>query len=47
MGELMSIQDGTKDKNHMCDSEKKVVVKVAQISSCGGESTVYFRNDNV
>lgn len=42
----MSIQDGTKDKNHMCDSEK-IVVKVAQISSCGGESTVYFRNDNV
>lgn len=27
--------------------KKKIVLKVAQISSCGGESTVYFRNDNV
>lgn len=30
-----------------CVILKKIVVKVAQISSCGGESTVYFRNDNV
>ena len=27
MGELMSIQDGTQDKNHMCDSEKKLQLK--------------------
>lgn len=47
-GGIDSIQDKTKDRNHTCDSEKKKTVgEVAQRSSCGGESTVYLRNDNV
>ena len=48
MGELIvyKIRQRT-EITHVIQKKKKTVGEVAQRSSCGGESTVYLRNDNV
>ena len=47
MGELIVYKIRQRTEITRVIQKKKTVGEVAQRSSCGGESTVYLRNDNV